>query len=305
VSQGAAQFPTTPMDGAPVRSLLDQAAKLLRAATHQFEQDQSELRRLVEYHPNTHHGVLAVEWMRHTRRELFYQSGSVPGRLPDGDGQCGGRLAALAQRIGGVRLVYHPDALADAVRRAFACGMRERGAGVRVSVAHESGLAIFDRRWALVWDNVPDCGQHCLLIRAPAVVKPLVRLADATWESALDLEVLAAFRDPGVDAVAMKVIGLLSAGHKDDVAASQLGVSVRTFRRYVADIMGRLGAESRFEAGVRAATLGLVDLAATQTPGRPVPGSLSLTAPAATKSTSEPARSAIVAMGDPAPPDSG
>jgi DNA-binding CsgD family transcriptional regulator len=156
---------------------------------------------------------------------------------------------------------------------------------VRVSVAHESGLAIFDRRCALVWDNVPGCGQHCLLIRAPAVVKPLLRLADTTWESALDLEVFDAFRDPGVDAVAMKVIGLLSSGHKDDVAARQLGVSVRTFRRHVADIMDRLGAKSRFEAGVRAATLGLVDPAAARTRGRTVPGSLSLTAAAARPSS--------------------
>ena len=64
----------------------------------------------------------------------------------------------------------------------------------------------------------------------------------------------------------MKVIGLLGTGLTDDVAACRLGVSVRTYRRYVADVLQKLGAESRFEAGVRAATLGLLTPATGQMP---------------------------------------
>ncbi|NEE20393.1 response regulator transcription factor, partial [Streptomyces sp. SID7499] len=44
----------------------------------------------------------------------------------------------------------------------------------------------------------------------------------------------------------------------DEVAARELTVSVRTYRRYVAEIMTLLDATSRFQAGVRAAELGLL-----------------------------------------------
>lgn len=53
-----------------------------------------------------------------------------------------------------------------------------------------------------------------------------------------------------------ELLGLLSTGRTDESAAARLDVSVRTVRRMVADIMGRLGARSRFQAGVKAADRG-------------------------------------------------
>ncbi|GAA2740301.1 helix-turn-helix transcriptional regulator [Kitasatospora cinereorecta] len=45
---------------------------------------------------------------------------------------------------------------------------------------------------------------------------------------------------------------LLAQGLTDDVVAKRLCVSVRTERRMVAELMRRLGASGRFEAGVKA-----------------------------------------------------
>ncbi|WP_370948696.1 LuxR C-terminal-related transcriptional regulator [Amycolatopsis sp. cg5] len=57
-----------------------------------------------------------------------------------------------------------------------------------------------------------------------------------------------------------ELLHLLSAGCTDEAAAARLEVSVRTIRRTVADIMARLGARSRFQAGAKAADRGwLVD----------------------------------------------
>ncbi|MFD8499955.1 LuxR C-terminal-related transcriptional regulator [Amycolatopsis sp. NPDC059657] len=57
-----------------------------------------------------------------------------------------------------------------------------------------------------------------------------------------------------------ELLVLLSAGCTDEAAAIRLEVSVRTIRRTVADIMSRLGARSRFQAGAKAADRGwLVD----------------------------------------------
>ncbi|MFK4088265.1 LuxR C-terminal-related transcriptional regulator [Kribbella sp. NPDC020789] len=53
-----------------------------------------------------------------------------------------------------------------------------------------------------------------------------------------------------------EVLRLMAVGCTDEHAAAQLGVSVRTVRRIVAQLMNRLGARSRFQAGVKAADRG-------------------------------------------------
>jgi DNA-binding NarL/FixJ family response regulator len=52
------------------------------------------------------------------------------------------------------------------------------------------------------------------------------------------------------------LLRLLADGLTDEAAAKRLGISARTVRRIMADLMDRLGAESRFEAGVEAARRG-------------------------------------------------
>jgi DNA-binding NarL/FixJ family response regulator len=59
------------------------------------------------------------------------------------------------------------------------------------------------------------------------------------------------------DSVRM-ILERLREGHTDDVAARQIRVSLRTYRRHVAAIMRDVGANSRFQAGVRAVELGLL-----------------------------------------------
>ena len=48
----------------------------------------------------------------------------------------------------------------------------------------------------------------------------------------------------------------MAAGVTDEAAANRLGVSLRTVRRRVADLMERLDASSRFEAGLKAGRRG-------------------------------------------------
>ncbi|MFI1222605.1 MULTISPECIES: response regulator transcription factor [unclassified Streptomyces] len=47
-------------------------------------------------------------------------------------------------------------------------------------------------------------------------------------------------------------------GHTDEVAARAINVSLRTYRRHVAEIMRELDANSRFQAGARAVEYGLL-----------------------------------------------
>jgi hypothetical protein len=97
-----------------------------------------------------------------------------------------------------------------------------------------------------------------VVARTPAVLRMLREIFTIAWQSAIpaaDYSWLGARAD---DRLTGQILGSLQAGYKDDVAARKLGLSVRTYRRYVADLMRNMGAETRFQAGVRAAELGLL-----------------------------------------------
>ncbi|MEV6958241.1 LuxR C-terminal-related transcriptional regulator [Streptomyces sp. NPDC051207] len=55
-----------------------------------------------------------------------------------------------------------------------------------------------------------------------------------------------------------RILEQLRSGRTDATAARELQVSLRTYRRHVAEIMRELNATSRFQAGVRAVEIGLL-----------------------------------------------
>ncbi|WP_308378343.1 helix-turn-helix transcriptional regulator [Streptomyces sp. ISL-87] len=61
-------------------------------------------------------------------------------------------------------------------------------------------------------------------------------------------------RDPdtGLSPAERELLRLLGSGLTDEAASNRLGVAVRTVRRQMASVMERLGAASRFEAGLKA-----------------------------------------------------
>ncbi|GAA1293689.1 helix-turn-helix transcriptional regulator [Saccharothrix xinjiangensis] len=97
------------------------------------------------------------------------------------------------------------------------------------------------------------------VVRDRAVVGVVRALARAVWEDAADLRAVrrAELAWPE-DSASRRVLELLCAGYTDEVAARRMGMSVRTYRRHVADLMTGLAARSRFHAGVLATRLGLV-----------------------------------------------
>src|SRR5947207_1648255 len=60
----------------------------------------------------------------------------------------------------------------------------------------------------------------------------------------------------GLTGIERELLELLGRGLTDEAAARKLGVSLRTVRRMMADLTTRLGATSRFQAGMRAHQLG-------------------------------------------------
>lgn len=90
--------------------------------------------------------------------------------------------------------------------------------------------------------------------RVGGLVTTITDLFERIWPTAAPLA--AAQPPPELTTRERELLTLLSAGNTDESAAAQLGVSVRTVRRMVADIMDRLGARSRFQAGLKAADRG-------------------------------------------------
>jgi len=59
-------------------------------------------------------------------------------------------------------------------------------------------------------------------------------------------------------AISLTVLQTLNAGLKDEVAARRLSVSLRTYRRHIAELMDYFGVKTRFQLGVRVAEVGLL-----------------------------------------------
>jgi DNA-binding CsgD family transcriptional regulator len=121
-------------------------------------------------------------------------------------------------------------------------------------------MFVFDREVAFIPKRThPDQVPGALVVREPVLISFLCALFDQFWVSALPFTTDGPGYQNVSDDLRRSILELLAQGLKDEVVARRLGMSVRTCRRHIATLMQELGAESRFEAGVKAAQLGLLD----------------------------------------------
>lgn len=137
---------------------------------------------------------------------------------------------------------------------------------IRVSEADFHNMVIIDRQVAAVWGGTGERRPYGFVISDPDLLRVLHQFAMVLWESAPRLSKDLTLPQPDFDQMALAVLCALDLGFKDELAARRLGVSLRTYRRHVADIMTRLGATTRFQVGARAAELGLLTASAKQSP---------------------------------------
>ncbi|WP_035791666.1 helix-turn-helix domain-containing protein [Kitasatospora mediocidica] len=113
-------------------------------------------------------------------------------------------------------------------------------------------LVIVDRSIALVPTDPSDGRRGALELRGEALIQPLCALFDELWRSGTDLGQPAPRDDQDLTGAERTLLQLLGHGHTDQSASRKLGLSLRTVRRMMQDLMNRLGAESRFQAGAEA-----------------------------------------------------
>jgi DNA-binding CsgD family transcriptional regulator len=162
-----------------------------------------------------------------------------------------GRIAAGVR----VRKVYNAAILddADAAQRlSLLAGVGLEVRLCRTPLSHET--IIIDRRVAITAGPPVDGVRSYSIVQTPDVVAGLAMLFEVTWDGATDL---AEFDGPALDERSREVARMLGSGLTDEAAARKLGLSLRTYRRRVAELMELLEADSRFQAGLRARDLGV------------------------------------------------
>ena len=182
----------------------------------------------------------------------------VPGRSLPAEMLADSRDAdlALIDRGVSVRLLHARQQLDSEVVRRHLHELRGHGAEVRVADTLPHRLVVFDRAVSFLPVDPQRPAGGALVVREPAITANLVTLFESMWAGAQDLDRALESGSPAASELDRAVLMLMSSGVKDEAAARQLNVSDRTYRRHVADIMARLGASSRFQAGVEAVRRG-------------------------------------------------
>jgi len=162
-----------------------------------------------------------------------------------------------------MRSVYPEDCRSDPAVLAYHRTVAKHGAEVRYAKQVPARLLVFDRKVGIIPAYCADNRRAALRLEGEGVAAMLVLNFDLVWSAATPddaedshLEIEAPGADHGPTDLDRILLQLLSMGIKDEAAARHLGVSVRTVRRQIADLMVRLHAGSRFEAGMQAAMRG-------------------------------------------------
>jgi DNA-binding CsgD family transcriptional regulator/sugar-specific transcriptional regulator TrmB len=165
---------------------------------------------------------------------------------------------ALARGLD-IRVLYQDSVRNDPATHAYARWLTDLGGQVRTAPLLPPPMLIYDRTTALVLIDPADRSRGALCTAEPGIVAYLLALFQQTWDTAVPLGA-AQEGDPrdGLTAGERELLRLLAGGLTDESAAKRLGVSLSTVRRQMSGLTERLGASSRFEAGLRAAHRGWI-----------------------------------------------
>jgi DNA-binding CsgD family transcriptional regulator/sugar-specific transcriptional regulator TrmB len=166
----------------------------------------------------------------------------------------------------GVRLryVYLDSVRNDARTLSYARWLTELGGEIRTVPALPMRMIVYDRKLGIVPIDLDDSRAGAVLIQGPGMIAALTALFEHVWTTAVPLGGPRRQREKGTaDAPSTQereMLRLLAQGLTDELVARKLGVSVRTMRRVAADLMDRLGARSRFQAGALAVARGWIEV---------------------------------------------
>ncbi|MFF7337117.1 LuxR C-terminal-related transcriptional regulator [Streptomyces sp. NPDC008163] len=167
---------------------------------------------------------------------------------------------ALARGVT-VRAVYAAEVLRLPGRAEPVKELAALGEQARVVPRVPLKMVMADRRAAMIplTSNEESVRTAAVLVRQSRLCDALVELFEAKWFQGAPVFAPAPTTDrPDLSPAEQALLSLLNSGFKDEAIARQLGVSERTLRRRTAELVERLGATSRFQAGAQAVRRGWV-----------------------------------------------
>jgi DNA-binding CsgD family transcriptional regulator/sugar-specific transcriptional regulator TrmB len=155
-----------------------------------------------------------------------------------------------------VRSIYQDSFRNDPATLQYVEWLAALGGETRTVPALPIPLVIVDREYALVPLDPSDDRRGALALSGPGMIAALCALFDQFWQTGMPWGQRRKRDQETLSAVEHELLWLLAQGMTDETAAHRLGLSLRTVRRMASELMARLNAHSRFEAGVRAAHRG-------------------------------------------------
>lgn len=176
---------------------------------------------------------------------------STPANFAAQESLQGRRMAAGVT----YRTVYHQAVYDDAALLASMTRMVELGEDARVLADLPVKLLIGDHRTALLVPEPARVGvDRSLLLHASALLNAFAGVFETLWT--LGVPVTASGGRAPLSDHDRTIITLMAAGATDEAIARRLRLSRRTVVRRITALLDRLGATTRFQAGVQAAHRG-------------------------------------------------
>ncbi|MCY0924889.1 helix-turn-helix transcriptional regulator [Streptomyces sp. H27-H1] len=162
----------------------------------------------------------------------------------------------IVERGVAIRTIYLDSVRNHPATRRYAAWLNGCGGEVRTAPLLPMRIILVDQKVALLPIDVFESGRGALVVRQPTIIAALLALFARLWDEARPLGTAEQPDDQGLSPQERELLRLLASGMTDEAAGKQLAISVRSVRRLMSDIMARLEARSRFEAGVRASERG-------------------------------------------------
>ncbi|MEV4808419.1 LuxR C-terminal-related transcriptional regulator [Micromonospora avicenniae] len=179
-------------------------------------------------------------------------------QTPDAKAASGRLNEQMLSRGIQLRCIYQESYRNDPALVTYARWLTGLGGRLRTTSTIPLLAVVYDREVALLPLDPANTRLGAVEIRSPGVVAAVLALFEQLWAGAVPFGESAPVDANGLDPQTRQLLELLAVGHTDDMASRKLGVSLRTVRRMAADLMDRLDARSRFQAGLEAGRRGWI-----------------------------------------------
>jgi Bacterial regulatory proteins, luxR family len=163
------------------------------------------------------------------------------------------RDVAMLERGVVLRTLYQHTARFHAATQDYVNKVTAVGSQVRTLEELPGRMIIVDGAIAFL----PAPGEGAIVVRELSLLAFLENLFEQSWNRATPFGSGPAAARAVTGPITAALTRLLADGVKDEVIARRLGMSIRTCRRHIAELMENLGARSRFQAGAIAEREGL------------------------------------------------